>query len=844
MRPKPSKGGKGPDSAAWSDLARLLSGGPMTENEEANGAVRRTGSGPRHARSGVAGSDESAAVEPDVAAEPDAVAEPDLQANGVERDAPGPVTALEPETLEPPEPAEPEVAQGEAQTSETEPAHAAALEETQPLVAEPETAELQQMGAPQPSAEMEPLRPPVPLPAEMAPRPAPKRRPAAKTGHPPEERLHGPGIGLARRAMHAAVLLPVAGGIALAQTPGMGAGPMPSGSEAGLVAQAWALVHGGTIGGQPLAAAPGGDQGGLSGALVAGWAAITRAFARHAESVAAGREVALAASLLTVVLVWVLARQLGLTRWTAGAAVLLTGLSPLSVTLHREVVPGVLAAPFLVGSFVLASGTAASEGRARLRAAAAAACLTAAAFTAPLALAWVPALVWVLWLRAEPEERSSVLSGAAWGSVTLIAAWWIGGSIAHWLPGWLGPHALWQAASALPGGGLDVAQVLRLDPLVPLLGLVTVPLALAVASLRPIAVGCWLAVSWTVAVTSSEQVPVTLLALLVPFIPLLAAGVFLALWTALRPAAPPEGGVPTGWLASWGSARGMTRTHARIPLLVCLVGLLAAAALNWPAHLQPLVRAGGDHATPAAVSWLRAGVPPTQPVLADDGLWVDLARAGYTVRSLHHPWLGEGAGGAGALSPASPRPGWPVPGAGGWILSTPSLRVDLSTEEGLRDAAAHSLTAARFRTGARTVDVRQMVDVMPDTQQVQEARSERIAAGTALSENPRLGRPAAAALALRAGRVDARLMAVLALITARQTLSVSGFPAVAGEDEAGRPRRTAALTAVDDVPVTAAAAQGAVSALRSLLAQQSPEFRAQLVPSGGAILLRLPPHLS
>jgi hypothetical protein len=87
-------------------------------------------------------------------------------------------------------------------------------------------------------------------------------------------------------------------------------------------------------------------------------------------------------------------------------------------------------------------------------------------------------------------------------------------------------------------------------------------------------------------------------------------------------------------------------------------------------------------------------------------------------------------------------------------------------------------------------------------------------------------------------------MAVLALITARQTLSVSGFPAVAGEDEAGRPRRTAALTAVDDVPVTAAAAQGAVSALRSLLAQQSPEFRAQLVPSGGAILLRLPPHLS
>jgi hypothetical protein len=203
---------------------------------------------------------------------------------------------------------------------------------------------------------------------------------------------------------------------------------------------------GGTIGGQPLAAAPSGDQGGLSGALVAAWAGTTRAFARHADSVAAGREVALAATLLTAVLVWILARQLGLTRWLAGAAVLLTGLSPLSVTLHREVVPGVLAAPFLVGAFVLASGAAASEGRARMRAAAAAACLTAGAFTAPLALAWVPALVWVLWVRAEPEERSSVLSGAALGSGTLIAAWWICGSVAHWLPGWLSLHALWHAA--------------------------------------------------------------------------------------------------------------------------------------------------------------------------------------------------------------------------------------------------------------------------------------------------------------------------------------------------------------------------------------------------------------
>jgi hypothetical protein len=605
-------------------------------------------------------------------------------------------------------------------------------EVAEPETAEPETAELQRLEAPEPVPELEPLRPPEPLPEEVAdPRPARKRRPAAEAGHPPEERLPGPGIGLARRAMHAAVLLPVAGGIALAQVPGMGSRPMPSVSEAGLVAQAWALVHAGTIGRQPLDAAPGGDQGGLSGALVAAWAGITRAFARHAESVAAGREVALAASLLTAVLVWILARQLGLTRWTAGAAVLLAGLSPLSVTVHREVVPGVLAAPFLVAAFVFACGTADSRRQARLRGAAAAACLTAAVFTAPLALAWAPSLVWVLWVRAEPEEKAAVMSAAAMCSGTLIAAWWIGGQIIGWRPGWLSAHALWDAAAVVPGGALDVEQILRLDPVLPALGLVTVPLALAIARLRPIAAGCWLAVSWAVAVNNSGQVQVTLLALLVPFVPLLAAGVFLALWSARRPGETTDGGFPTGWVRSWGWARDMRSASARIPLLVCLIGLLVAAGLNWPSHLKPLVRADGDPATPAALSWLRAGVPPAQPVLAEDGLWVDLARAGYTVRSLHHPWLGDGPDAASIRSAAALLPGWPVPGAGGWILSTPSLRVDLATGESARRGGTFP-PVARFRSGADRGRGRWSTRRTPSRQRAQRAHRGR--QGT--SDNP------------------------------------------------------------------------------------------------------------
>jgi hypothetical protein len=268
MRPKPSKAGKGPDSAAWSDLARLLSGGPVNENEEPNGAApRRTGSGPRHARSGVTAANDEPAAGPDVTAEPDAVAEPDLQANGVELDVPPePVTALEPETapeFERPHDVEPEVLEpagrAELEAAQAE-AGAEAGAEAAPVVAEPETVELRRLELPKAEplvVDLEPLRPPEPLPAEMTPRPAAKRRPAAKAGQPAEERLPGPGIGLARRAMHAAVLLPVAGGIALTQVPGLGASPMPSGSEAGLVAQAWALVHGGDHRG---AAARGGPQ--------------------------------------------------------------------------------------------------------------------------------------------------------------------------------------------------------------------------------------------------------------------------------------------------------------------------------------------------------------------------------------------------------------------------------------------------------------------------------------------------------------------------------------------------------------------------------------------------------
>ncbi|ADJ46783.1 glycosyl transferase [Amycolatopsis mediterranei S699] len=398
--------------------------------------------------------------------------------------------------------------------------------------------------------------------------PATLPEPAA-TGFPAAHRLLSLDIVLA--------LLALAGGLRVLYL----AAPAPAlPAEAANVAHAYALGH----------LTPFTDAGG-AGVSPFGWWQLTAytmvsdAFGRSASALAAVRETMLVAAVLGAVLLWVLARRLGLTRWASAAAVLLVAASPLALGLQRLVVVEHLAAVWLLGALVLIT-----RPGARIRHdAAAAVCLLAAVLTSPLALLFLPAAGWLL-VRRAPARAALVAVllnlglGIAFGPAAAA----------------LRPHL---AAASPP----SVADWVALDPAWAVLSTVALVAALAVTALRPFAVSGLL----LVAALLVPGVPDTaVLALLLPLTPLLFAAVVQAL---ARQRVPVHRG-----------------NRARGPGTVLAAGVLVAVVATGWGYGYPALRPAAERGGPLveAQDWLRANASGAR-VLVDDGAWAEFAKAGW-----------------------------------------------------------------------------------------------------------------------------------------------------------------------------------------------------------------------
>ncbi|WP_410574604.1 glycosyl transferase [Amycolatopsis sp. cmx-4-61] len=594
-------------------------------------------------------------------------------------------------------------------------------------------------------------------------------------------------------------------------------------TEAATVAHAYALGHLTSFA----------DAGG-AGVSPFGWlqlaaaTTISDAFGRSATALAAVRETVLAAALTGAVLLWILARRLGLTRWAASAAVLLLAASPLALGVQRLVVVEHLAAVWALGALVLITRP---EARVR-HDAAAAACLLAAVLTSPLALVFLPAAGWLLVRRAPVRAAlvAVVLNlglGLAFGPAAAV----------------LRPHL---AAATGP----SVADWAALDPAWAVLSAVASVAALGVKPLRPLAAtGLLLAATLLV-----PGVPATaVLALVVPVTPVLVAGVAQAILRRGFPArdgkvprlvrpGPAEataacrkaahhggadrtGGAPADATARFGhesdprsgraadSARAVTRhlgsghsdrpspahrrdanrprrteiapptaagrpAHHGRPARRRLVPalLLAAFAVSWglgyPA-LHPTLDRGGPLAS--ARDWLQANASGSR-LLVDDAAWAELAGSGWPTGLLAAP---------AACAVACPAAEWAVFGGG---------------ETGLRqhypalDAAfAGAGATAVFGSGATRVTVWRLGLPPADPAAPPEAPA-RAHAGEALTESARIALTTQAADVLREGCADPRLITTIAALAALQPVGVAAFPEVPGEDAAGQPRRRVLLT--------------------------------------------------
>lgn len=518
---------------------------------------------------------------------------------------------------------------------------------------------------------------------------------------------------------------------------GLFGAPRRTDAEGALVGAAWSTVHPGTD--------PSGVVGGGASTLarleVAAWLSGSGALGRAPHAVGAGRELMVLAAVVSVALVWVLARRLRLPRWAAAVAVLLVALCPTAVELQRSLSAVGLATPWVLGAFVLAL----ARDRVPVALVGSTACLVVAGLTEPAALLVLPGLALLLWRRRSVDGRA--VDTAAWLLVigvdvtTLFVV--LAGS----------PVVTIGAVGPVEDPGLVAAVALGAATLA----------ALVLRRLRPL--GLTAGVLLAAALLGPGSLPGPAAALLVPFGALAVVGVA-------------DGFVryrPTRLLR-----RNVHRAGA-VAGGVVAVALVVAVAPGWADGLGRLTAGDADRPLAQAVSWVERSVPTGATVLTGAATRVDLLRQGREPESV----LGVGSAA--------------VPGGGQWwVIDSAAGRGAGAVSPALREARARGAVAMSFGTGASRVDLLRVEPVVvapPDPKDV----AASVAAARSLLRNPDLRTVGRSREALQTGLVDQRLVALLAVLTSRHSVSVDSFPLPEGEP-AGRQLRAVRITAIDGAP--------------------------------------------
>ncbi len=608
-----------------------------------------------------------------------------------------------------------------------------------------------------------------------------------------------------RRGGDAIVLLPLLAAAGILMRVGLYTAPQRIDDEGTYVAQAWSVFHLGELTHYTYWY----DHPPLGWLQMALWTEVTGAFDRAPNAVAAGREMMLALTLVSAALLWVLAKRLGMPRWAAAVAVSLFAFSPLAVQFHRTVYLDNVATVWVLAAFVLVLTPSRKLGAF----AGSAVCLAVAVLSKETTLLMAPVLGWLLWHRSRGETRRyavavSVSLFALVGVFYLLFAALKGevlpgagrtslmGGVLYQLGGRLGSGSIFTPGTL---GNRTVNIWLQLDVVLPALALLATPLALAVRRLRPFAVAMLILL---VMLVRPGYLPVPFVVALIPLGALLVAGVASSAWRS-RP--------------------------QRLARPLAVVGVVAAIAVGavatpaWGAQLRGLTIADLDAPMTQATAWIEQNVPRDERIMTDDALWVDLVEQGRDRGDV--VWFYKPD-----TDPAVPR-GWQNYK---WVVSTDSVRSDPSSFPTLNDALDRSRAEATFGSGARRVEVRRVLASTPSTQQIAEQTTASAAAGQQLNRNPRLRLAVPARDALLSGKVDPRLLTMLALATSSHRLDIADLPQAPEEQTAGAARRVVQITAVDGRAV--GAADAATRDLVSELAAQPAPYPplTEITPTGPA----------
>lgn len=617
-------------------------------------------------------------------------------------------------------------------------------------------------------------RPTSPTPVvEDAPQTA-DRTPIAAVRHA----VRRVGDGLRARSRALLWLVPVLLVSAIVNFLNVGGAPQRIDDEGTYTAQAWAVTHLGELAHYTYWY----DHPPLGWLQIAGYTQLTGAFERWDIAVLAGREAVLVAALISVVLLWMIARRLGMSRGAAAATGLIFALSPLAVQFHRTVYLDNIAVPWLLLAFFLAMNR-----RGQLAAfAGSAVAFGIAVLSKETFLLALPILIWVVVRNARKETRRYTLSVAASILVLIGGSYLLLAAVKGELFSGAGRVSLmdgitFQLGSREGSGSITDPDSLlnrtlgmwwQLDPVFIVLSLLAGVAALFSARLRPYAV---LLLAMTVFMfRPGGYLPVPYVIMLLPFGALLIAGVVDLAVARLRRKGAPRRRLALGAVA------------------VAAIGAVVAVPL-WTTQLRGFVLADLDEPLRGAQEWLIENASTDQRVIVDDAMWVDLVKAGWDRDNVI--WYYK----------LDTDPAVQVQSPNGWrdadyVVTTDSMRTFPGAFPEVQEAIDNSVVVASFGEGPQMVEVRRVaVDGADQAAASQEAASASQAAlGEQLVTNPLVQLTDADRDRLGAGQVDARIIAVIGALAGSGRVSVAGFPIVDGED--GRPFRQVAISEIAGAP--------------------------------------------
>ncbi|MGY5882909.1 hypothetical protein [Modestobacter lacusdianchii] len=521
---------------------------------------------------------------------------------------------------------------------------------------------------------------------------------------------------------------------------------------------------------------------GLGAAHAAVHATVTRAVARHATLAGAERELLLVVLLVSAVLLWRTARRIGVPDAACALSVLALGAVPTLAPLHAVATPAVFASAWSLLAAWLLAGLLGGGRAAGNRPPVAAAVLAAVAVVLAGLLAPDVLLLLVAGAAATAALTGPVRRRALAAGLGLLLLAGTRVLVGRWHPD-AGDPARW---------GADRLDLWLLSAALVAVGLLA---AWSLPGLRAL---------------GASLVAVTVLAVAPPVSRLSALVVVLPLAALLL-----------GAVATVAASRVARPVLARRPQALLAAGLVAAVLLAGAGAGAAAALAGAPRRDLGAAAYAQLAAW-TADQLRDDAVLVAGPRTGAEL--LH----------AGVDEAQLVRSGdVPVPAS---APAPDGLALLVTTDR----PAAGSAPLARFGDAADgpVLTVADPRPVAPTEEQLAARRD----LAAALLANPTTDVPAEAAAVLAAGRVDPRLLSLLAGLGARYGVGVGSLLPVPGEPGEA-PVRQAVISSLGGTSIAGddAAAQAAADRLRALLdAQRRPYAPDRVVEVEGGLLVGYP----